>query len=73
MKMIEVKAAVKRERRWINLDQITKVTLKQNESILLEPMMIMVRKGEKGHQELIEALKISTHSPASETSELEKE
>lgn len=74
MRMIEVQA-VEGEKKFVNPATITKLVLKKNK--LIEITLVggdfdIIAQGQKGYQDLLEAMKI-THSPASQVSELEEE
>lgn len=72
MKFIEIKG-VTRERRFINLDRVNKVILKQTGEIMLEPMMEGIEPGDKNYKKMLQILGIPGEQPASGMSELEEE
>lgn len=74
MRLLEIQAQ-KGQRRFINLDLVTKLILKGNEQIEIDVLgggFEVVEKGGLGYQDLLRAMGI-THDPASGMSELEEE
>jgi len=77
MNFIEIQG-VKKRRRFVNLDSVVRIDVLEEGSFKLSFLgqgfgtkgPEVVKKGQKGYQELLELLKI-THSPASGTSQLE--
>lgn len=63
MKLIEVPAG-NEQKRFINLNNVTKVTLKKNGEIILEPAMEVLVKGDPSYEKMLQIMGI-THSPAS--------
>jgi len=69
---IEIKGVL-RERRFLNLDRVALVKLKQTGEIMLEPAMEVVEEDNPAYKGLLKILGVSKEKPASQTQELLEE
>ena len=53
------------KKRFINFNNVTKVILKKNGEILLEPVMEVLVKGDPAYKEMLQIMGMPTEKPAS--------
>ncbi len=72
MRFIEIKG-IKNEHRFVNLDRVSLIKLKQNGEIALEPAMEVLVPGDLSYKKVLQILGLPVEKPASGMSQLKEE